>query len=218
MILHRLRLNPRHPVTMRHLRLPYQFHGVLMRATSGSMYGESGNGRTLFRIEPTNQDEPQTWVDIIFQTDGPLLHPEIFNQYGEKDKTYQLLSRELSSNLFWCAEGIDVRFRLQFNPIRRKSITINGKERINVRPIVIEEEAKNWIVERLEKSGFSPIDIDVQKKNIVRGKGKREVLNSFLAEGLLKIEDSEKVKECIKSGIGRAKIHGFGLMTLAKSI
>lgn len=38
------------------------------------------------------------------------------------------------------------------------------------------------------------------------------------AEGLLKIEDSERVKECIKSGIGRAKIHGFGLMTLAKSV
>lgn len=124
-----------------------------------------------------------------------------------------------------------LRFRLNANPIRNLSRPVsqgakrsNGKRRSGKRvSIVLHAEQAKWLSERLAKAGAELLD---KPPLIIRSEGLRQLhrggedknhplLRGALFDGVLKVNDPEKLIAAVHRGIGPAKAFGFGLLSLA---
>jgi len=148
------------------------------------------------------EDHDDSFYAYILSHDAPLI-PDI-----GRWETKQIPDR------FFNAESY--MFRVKVNPVVSKYV--EGKKHGKRVGIYNSEEIINWFNKKGELSGFSVKDatiMSIQKEICYKG-STRITHSSADIQGVMKITDTNKFKECVLGGIGNAssKAFGFGLMLL----
>lgn len=126
------------------------------------------------------------------------------------------------------AAGERLRFRLKANPVRKacerskhpSGETIDSKW-VGKRIPVPTASLKDWLDRQGERRGFEVRSLDNILPGYVyfnKGKedGQSQRLRSVVYDGVLIVRDSASFADAVRSGIGREKAFGFGLLSLAR--
>ncbi|WP_034388950.1 type I-E CRISPR-associated protein Cas6/Cse3/CasE [Deinococcus sp. YIM 77859] len=209
MYLSRLILNERHPQARRDLGSGYAIHQSLRWAFPGA--GEPGTPlpdgeRVLWR------NEGRGYLLVQSQTEpnwGALTerHPG----YLETAETRLLhLSGVLTA-------GRHLRFRLQANPTVTRKDDRTGKPKRFA--LYGAREALAWLDRQGERGGFTVLRADILQTRTVcdrkPGSTRPLTLHAVTFDGLLQVEDPERLAHTVRQGIGHGKALGFGLLSLA---
>jgi CRISPR system Cascade subunit CasE len=126
------------------------------------------------------------------------------------------------------AVGDRFGFRLKANPVRHacKGSKHPSGAPINIKWIgkripVPDESLGEWLARHGERCGFAVASMDAPIPGYVyfsKGKdeGQGQRLRSVLYEGVLCVTNAAPFADAVKSGIGREKAFGFGLLSLAR--
>ncbi|MFD1485326.1 type I-E CRISPR-associated protein Cas6/Cse3/CasE [Lacticaseibacillus baoqingensis] len=118
-------------------------------------------------------------------------------------------------------DGQRLRFRLTANPTY--SVSQSGKARGRVYPHVTAEQQSQWLSARAEKAGFTlstagetpSFTIVGRSYPILRRKQGRAVrISRVTYEGRLTVTDIAQFQQTLRSGIGRERAYGMGMMTV----
>jgi len=129
------------------------------------------------------------------------------------------------------AAGMKLRFRLRANPTQRigKGNTDQAEKwrgkRVELRR---EKDQLRWIGRKAEQGGFRLLSVatrpglaDVRispQANVVGNRRADRTTMTFgaaLFEGLLEVQDIERFRHTLSTGIGSGKAYGFGLLSIA---
>ena len=207
--LHQLVLDPYHPTVREHVMRPHRFYGTLMAATDGFGHGGGGDSRVLYRIERTAGAIEKIYA--LVQTNGPFSKPDVFTQYGE----FELSSKPMLPAIQFLDLDRVIRFSVRVNPVARREIDQGESKKISYRIITGEESVTDWFRNLAKNRGFEILDCVSNSEKSILGKSGKESVNLYRVEGIAKVVDEQKAKEALKNGIGRAKIFGCGLLTIA---
>ena len=218
MYLSRIAINKQLRKSRQALAFPQMMHAAVLGSFPPAITYEAGSGsRLLWRID---YFDGQTWLYVLSETKPDFQH--IVEQFGWPDSEQAWETKEYDSLLKKLENGQKWHFRLHANPVR----CIEGKRL----PHVTVEQQKQWLKDRAETNGFSfgifEIEgknyeaVDVVYRNTLQFKKlpsdkTRVTLSVATFEGILIVEDVDKLKQSLCSGIGRAKAYGCGLLTLA---
>ncbi|MEM8558824.1 MAG: type I-E CRISPR-associated protein Cas6/Cse3/CasE [Bacteroidota bacterium] len=182
----------------------------------------------LFRIESATR----TGVPVLVQS-------SILPDWERLPAGYSLLIDGPKSFQPRFAEGQQLRFRVVANPVRR--VRVEGKKNPRRMPLVhphakegIESGYFDWLERQAKRHGFAlvrdtvvdapfrigrkrrlkPID-GTSGKAVESTEKARLGLFGVRFDGVLRVNDPEKVLGAIRTGIGPAKAFGFGLLSLA---
>lgn len=178
----------------------YGIHSAIMSA-----FPNPNGNRVLYRMEDTDTDRLQN-VQILIQS----ILPPIWRH----DKFPQGSSFESRNLEMVPRAGEMFRFRLRANPTMPKNgkrICINGIEALH-----------RWLHNKAAISGFKIAELTMKDEGVVKvekrvlGDSHDIVLRSVVFNGVLTVDNAEAMKQALRSGIGRAKGFGFGLLSLAK--
>ena len=175
---------------------PYRVHQRLMMACDG-------DPRLLFRIEDTSEG-----TQVLVQSHVEPNWPFAFGDFDvlrcpPEHKAFDL---HLQTGRLY-------RFRLLANPTVKR----NG----NRLGLFKEEDQRAWLVRKLEAAGAKLVSYiaaphGLQKSDKNPAKDEHVVTHfAVLFEGVLQMQDPERLKQAVESGIGAAKGYGFGLLSLA---
>ncbi len=189
-----------------HYWRPHRFHGVLMAAFEGASHGFSDKGRVLFRMEQSDTGQ----IYALIQCASPFSDETAFAPYGN----YQIEAKTIDTFLkLVAAEKRDFRFRMAVNPVKTVQTNDgNGRRRI---PLTNEDDVLIWLSRHGINSGFELRYAAIKRSHKVPGKTETEIVNVVTIEGLLSTTNPQKMGEAILKGIGKAKIFGCGLISLA---
>ncbi len=220
MYLQRIQIDPRCREARRDLADPYQLHSTLCRAFSNPEK-KCSDGEFLWRLEQNN--DYFSCPRIIVQSRGVPDWTKIGVKgwLAKADPAIDLKKRLQLDSL---KSGQRFRFRLQANP----SITRNGKRFGLLR--TIEQEA--WVKRKGVQHGFimpqcSPFDFSESQQERVDGRitqarmlsgrqhsGNTVRLFSVLYDGTLIINEPDKFRQALQTGIGHGKVLGLGLLSV----
>jgi len=199
----------------RDLAAPYELHRTLLRAYAGSAVGvpriavEAAS--VLFRVEDRSDGRPAVLVqsrvapDWLALKSGYLASPPLAKPVELALRSGQLLA-----------------FRLRANPTRRLSA---GKGHSGKRVGIYKfEEQLLWLARKGEQHGFRLLEAQVatssklkDEQAIRRGDQRHDLqLLAVRFDGLLRVDDPNRLIEAVETGIGSAKAFGFGLLSLAR--
>jgi len=185
-----------------------------MHRTVMSAYPEKlpENERVLFRldIEPTTgvpvllvqSKTAPDWKMLEGNKSGGYLQEGLKDNPGVKQFDWHLSSGEV------------FQYRLKANPTIRKD-----KQRIG---LIREDEQKAWLERKAPQNGFELLDCVLSRREKINGSlyrdGQRHELCFVSIEfnGILKVNDPEKIIAVLCNGFGSGKGLGFGLMTLIR--
>lgn len=167
---------------------PYGMHRIIYKIFGGGkrpLYADKGMSRGMRKAIVLCDEEPAAdGYNISFKT-----VPEAFLRLG------------------------NYKFQIDINPVKRDAKT--GK----LIPITDYEEIAEWFASKSEKWGFrtsagnilvngvSALEFSKHNKDMV-------TINSANISGLLQTIDSARFEESFRSGLGRAKAYGHGLLQL----
>ncbi len=153
-----------------------------------------------------DSDEPRSAGGILFRTEHVARRSRLLIQSGIKPEPDQRLSvKDASALLETIAEGTRVQLRLTVNPVRRDSKTKADK------PLTAESELQTWIAAKLE-NGFDSLEI----LNLTTGTlrcGKLRIATATV-DAQARVLDGDRCVELVRSGVGRRKSHGCGLLSV----
>lgn len=211
MYLSRVKLDISKRQTMRALHSPAIIHCLVENSFKGE------RKRNLWRLDSLgNQD----YLMIVSEEIPDL--SDIIKAVGDEEtersaetKSYtQFLKRIVSGDLW--------HFRIVANPV--KAELCSGK-RGRIHAHITEFYQKKWLMDRAHRHGFSLAEDEfcVLSSRWYRFKKKAVdkqyvSLLSVTYEGILKIQDAEKLSLTLCRGIGREKAYGQGMMTIAGKI
>ncbi len=126
-------------------------------------------------------------------------------------------------------EGQIMQFRLTANPTH--SVIKPGEKQGRNFPHITVDQQQRWLTDRAEKSGFQIVkqvqdddpdsqehlEFDIVNRDwpiLKKSKRHRVRLSRVTFEGLLRVEDADRFRQVLVSGIGREKAYGMGLMTV----
>ncbi|SHE65671.1 type I-E CRISPR-associated protein Cas6/Cse3/CasE [Alkalibacter saccharofermentans] len=213
MYLSRIILNINKRDTIRAMSSPQILHGAV-ESSLGFVRNESE--RTLWRLDILNGQcclLIQSCKIPIFEQINEQLGFGLENNLWDAKELNNLFNR-LDNNQLW-------RFRLRANPVYSKTKNrIETKKRGKVVAHVTATQQKDWLIERSQRNGFlinnDSFDVVFTDWKKFRKKNGNEVtLRIADFEGVLKIQNIERFKNTIISGIGRGKAYGCGLLTIA---
>lgn len=183
--------------------------GVYHSWVEDSFPEEVGNNRSrkLWRIDRLNEED----YLLVVSEDRPDL--QILERFGVRGSAE---TKEYSRFLDSLKNGQRMKFRLVVNPTR--SIARPGK-RGRVVPITSEEDQLEYLLDRSEKNGFDldPGDFYLLKSEFKTARKRGEFNIDYISaefQGELTITDSDQFVNMLKTGIGRKKAYGFGMMTV----
>lgn len=207
MNLSQLFLNPLSQQARVDLSNPYDMHRTIRRAFPDY----SGNpNRILFRVETEYGREGRPMVLVqssSLEPDWSAL--DQFDQYLLDIRGPKRIDPHFK-------KGQVLRFRLDGNPtVKRK-----GKRRA----LLKEEEQQQWLERKIQQSGaelgFATFNSfwtnNPQAKEEKYQDNKAKIPHfGIKAQGMLRVQDPERIRKAIEDGLGPAKSFGFGLLSLA---
>lgn len=171
-----------------------------------------GDPRLLFRIE-----ELDGRVQILIQSSKPPNWDKAFENFPVLDAPTE--HRKFEPTLV--KEGI-YRFRLLANPTVKKTVVKDDRSKKTRLGLITEQDQADWLQRKMSEAGACLIDYQIQPQGFQHSNKKPEKKEghqthyAVLYEGILQVEDGEKIKSSLTRGLGSAKGYGFGLLSLAK--
>lgn len=190
---------------------------ILHGAVENSFTGE--RKRNLWRIDLVNEkhfilvvSEEKPDYAVLCEKFGFVNHEKKW-----ETKEYSTLVSKLEVGEIW-------NFRLKANPTRSSFTEKQGKNgRGKVYAHVTLDQQKEWLLKKARDHGFETYDndfdiINTQWYRFSKHSNPRHriTLQTTTFEGRLTITDSDRFIEALKSGIGRGKAYGCGLITIAR--
>lgn len=207
MYLSRIPLNPDNRNTALSLIRPSMLHGAI-EDTLGR-----GDSRNLWRIDILHNCP----YLLILSQEKPDLQ-SVADQFGFQDNPGE--TRNYESLLSQIEKGSRWQFRLTANPTYTTHYKQDEKEsRGQLAAHKTAYHQIQWLIRQGENHGFEVSNVQTTKKQWYSFKKKNGHHVTFLSvtfEGLLIVQDPEKVKNALVSGIGREKSYGQGLLTLMR--
>lgn len=132
-------------------------------------------------------------------------------------------------------DGAEFSFRLTANPTKSVLPPPNGAPRPRGvrRPLHHPEEQVRWLIRQAERSGFALAESPIGEPDVLAlprpplvgyknapgktpGRDRRKItVTPVTFDGRLRITDAEAFRSTLRTGIGRAKAYGCGLISLA---
>jgi CRISPR system Cascade subunit CasE len=222
MYLSRLILNPRSRQVRNELADPYEMHRTVCRAFPNAVYEDNQPSGILFRVDLHPRTRvPTLLVQSLLPPDWSFLRAEDKDYLlGAEDLPLEVENpavKELTLNL---REGQVLAFRLRANPTVKKDR--EGKKQGRRLGLIHEEDQRKWLERKLEAAGAALLSVNIANDRLMRGKSflpnaQRMSFLSVQFDGLLQVNDGEKLTSAISSGFGSAKGLGFGLLSLARA-
>lgn len=200
MFLTKIVLNPARKGTHQLVSNPRSLHAAIQKA-----FPDNGD-RILWWLDTSARD-PQ--VFILSPTTPSVEH--IIEQAGRANDSTGLVTKDYSPVLQSVSEGAVYRMQVDANITK----SVQGK-RV---PLFREEDIEQWFNRQGENHGFklvSTLSVIPKIPVIVRKDGYKVTLEHHLLDCKINVTDGEKFKQLIKSGLGRGKAYGLGMITLGK--
>lgn len=217
MYLSRVEVNPRRRETMKALVSPEMVHASIM-ASFPAMQKE-GDDRVLWRVD--NLD-PATYILVQSQIKPDFTH--IVEQFGWPESGQKWETVEYDSFLMGIKDGDIRRFRIRANPTRSVTQSDGKSSRGKVCQHITAEQQLQWLFDKSKKCGFSVegpgLDAKIMSRDNLKFRNKNNYITLAAAvfEGTLRVEDARAFVDTVKSGLGRAKAYGFGMITISRAI
>jgi CRISPR system Cascade subunit CasE len=177
-------------------------HRTLSRAF-GDHPDRYAEARVLFRVDEI--DEGRRAMALVQSAVPPdWSHHCKLETYLEADPQTKPFSPELRA-------GQRLAFRLRANP----TVCRDGKREGLYR----EEDCLAWIERKAVESGFRIVRLAMRPPEKLRcrtSEGRNVAIASALFDGVLVVDDPERLVDAVRVGIGKAKGFGFGLLSLAR--
>ncbi len=222
MYLSRLVLNPRSRQAQSELANPYEMHRTIMSAFPDELPpGE----RVLFRLEGAPRSgqlillvQSQTapdWSKLTSPAKSYLLRDERLLQGAPNPAVKQVELRQMLK------EGQRLAFRLRANPTAKRTFEKDGvktKKRIG---LYREEDQLRWLERKLAEAGCKLLEARASGQEMQQGELRRDAERHRLEylgvvfDGMLLVEDPQRLAQAVDEGIGSGKGLGFGLLSLA---
>jgi CRISPR system Cascade subunit CasE len=205
-------------------------HASVMASQPPDAVDGSDGGRVLWRLDQERHDLQLYVVSPVRPDFTGLLESAGWPTSITWDETdYARFLDGLDMGQRW-------RFRLTANPVRVQPSSTAGGERARgkIVPHVTARHQEEWLIERAPNWGFSiPAEshdhrqLTVAERHTARfdrknGPGSlgrprtdRVAITRATFEGVLRVEDADRLRTALTTGMGRAKAYGCGLMTLA---
>ncbi len=200
-------LNPRHSRARQDMRQPHDMHRTLMRMFS--FEGKDGRARTLdavlWRVEPG--DTPTVLVQSATQPDIDRL-PDGYASGQPRTKSIDPFLESL-------ADGELLRYRVAVNPA--VLIRAQGNNRLKVIPAAARTE---WWQRRCPSLGIQNVDLPAvigERPRDIRRNGDTFKLIVARIDGFAIVSDARQLRSTIRTGTGRGKAWGCGLLTVARA-
>lgn len=220
MYLSRIPINPFKAKTQQAFSNLNIFHGAIEKAVNQT------EARKLWRLDFLDNN---WYLLLVTDTKPDLKHLQ--GEFGFTDQPGS--SKKYDSYLESIQKGRKYYFRVVLNPTVTQSPAeeFNSKGKLKkgkVTAVTDENQLINWFIEKGKRFGFAvsqyssfhdekiPTFQIEETKHVRIEKGKQKKTFSFFSadiSGILIVEDEEKFKECLKTGIGREKAYGQGLLT-----
>jgi CRISPR system Cascade subunit CasE len=221
MFLSRINLDLRCKEARRDLSNPYQLHSTLCRAFSPPDT-KCPEGKFLWRLEPGAKPTgfPSILVQSIELPDWAGISTK--NWLANADLAIDLRERLKLDSL---KAGQRFRFRLRANPC----VTRIGKRQ----GLLNSEDQEKWLERKGMQHGFSlprltsfdfsaqseeRLDVRISEEQILRDKQHSDnsiSIFSVLYDGILIVNETDKFKKALQTGIGHGKVVGLGLLSIA---
>lgn len=199
--LSRIAFNPFSAEALHLCGRPAAVHGLLAKVFDG------GGGRVLFRID-TGYEGPEILVQSEEICDWERL--------DLAERTLRFPAETKEYDLGGLTEGGVYSFRLLARPSKtfaRGSEDKAGK-RVDLRT---DEERLDWLGRKGKVGGFSirSVGLTIVNQPIQKGESRRrQTFESVRFDGELVVADVDRLRECIRQGVGPQKAFGFGLLSL----
>jgi CRISPR system Cascade subunit CasE len=205
--LYRITLNPWNTLVQRDLSQPYEMH----RTLSTALHKLGMKERMLYRVEIEGQV-----ARVLVQT--ATLAGGLEEALPEKYAVSVDGPKSLDSALNALKSGRMYRFRLLANPTVKLKRDDGSPVRV---PLLRPDSTDNikgyldWLQRKGKLHGFELVQvIDSPMRLDSTIKGQKVPLIAVCFDGLLKVNDAERLREAVSSGIGSGKAFGFGLLSI----
>lgn len=212
MYLSEIKLNHARRDTARLLASPQRIHAAVLDG-----FPSLDSERILWRLDQGLRHESKLYVVSPDRPDFTSIH-ELYSwsrlPYEESIRTadYSRLITRLEGGEQW-------GFRLRANTVKKKSVPREGKNDRITRVPVPENEVSHWLTSREEAIGVSFTDFSSDTSiDTFNRKGNKMTLQSTEFEGVLTVVDPDRFRNALINGIGPAKAHGCGLITISRTI
>jgi CRISPR system Cascade subunit CasE len=212
MYLSQLKLNPAETQVKRDLANPYELHRTIMRAFPTPLPERE---RVLFRVENIlDSGIPFVLVQSQNQPDWKKIEQQYSTYFSAAPQVKALQGLQIKN-------GDLLRFRLRANPTKR--VLYESTQQSQRISLFSEEDRKQWLRRKSQISGFSInpetlLITDAPYRTIFiakEDKTYKATINMVDFNGVLKVDDVEKLLLSLARGIGPAKGLGCGMLSLS---
>ena len=203
MYLSRLTLNPRNTAVRKDLANRYELHRTLQRCLAGT------EGRALWRLETSGDAHPRILVQSPGAPDWSNLLSADYCVEAPSCKPWDVES--------YVAEGAVYRFRLLANPTLSAPA---GQGKRGKRTALKDLDAQyGWLQRQAQSGGFELKGCMVVDQCLeqFRKRDQNISMHTVLYEGHLCVRHHSAFLACLRSGLGRGKGFGFGLLSIVRS-
>lgn len=196
-------------------------HAAVMAAFAPEAH-DAMQGRVLWRVD---HDGHRHTLYVTSPVEPDLMH--LVEQAGWSEQPWQ--STDYGPFLRRLTRGQRWAFRLTANPVKAKAQPDGRRSRLL--PHVTPDQQMAWLTARAEGWGFSvpaaaddgPPALSVTRRHDEHfGRGHdgggrsrhRVTLRVVQFDGVLDVDDADRLRSALTEGMGRAKGYGCGLMTL----
>ena len=201
-----IELNPRHRTARRDMRNTHEMHRTLM----GMFTFESGDDSARARDAVLWRIEPGETPTVLMQSGVPPDPTRLPIGYTSREPRTKTTDPFLES----LRDGEPIRYRVTVNPaVLNRS---QGHNRLRVIPAA---ERTDWWQKRCPTLGIENIDTPVvigERPRQVQRNGCKFNLLVVRIDGLGRVADADRLRGAIRTGTGRAKAWGCGLLTVAR--
>lgn len=186
-------------------RDPYQIHRALWQLFPNS---PDAKRDFLFRVEDL---QPGRGAAILLQSVIAPERAEVASVIASKAIEWQLPA------------GALLRFKLRGNPVKtikdkRQRLNRKGEVKACRVPLIHEEEQRQWLVRKLDGAArLETMQLVTEPPLYFRKAGVGGKVQPVSFEGILILDDPERLLALINEGIGPAKSLGCGLLSLGRA-
>ena len=170
-----------------------------------------------------DDDRPRSNADVLFRLETPAGEAPYFLIQSAIEPVLSgvdgIITKEVDLQV--PKEGTTVVFRIAVNAVRRESfINASGKRSYAIKPVPADHEDTKldtitpWLARKLNPA-FSHLEITNHRRNVLSdGLGRSMRLQVDSIDGIATVGDTSALRNVLRSGVGREKAYGCGLLSL----